>query len=79
MPECCLGVFLEAPVESTTGGGRIVLLVIFGAGAGSRGELALGPPELPHLWTHGKGMLLTVAGPLSRGELLRVAESLEAR
>jgi hypothetical protein len=50
-----------------------------GALAGSRGELVLGPRELPHLWTVGEGRLLTVAGPLSRDELLRVAESLEAR
>ncbi|MGH8983706.1 MAG: hypothetical protein ACRDY6_07500, partial [Acidimicrobiia bacterium] len=59
--------------------GREPLELSGGALAGSRGELVLGPRELPHLWTVGEGRLLTVAGHLSRDELLRVAESLEAR
>jgi hypothetical protein len=59
--------------------GRERLELTSGALAGSRGELVLGPRELPHLWTVGEGRLLTVAGPLTRDELLRVAESLEAR
>ena len=59
--------------------GRQPLELAGGALAGSHGELVLEPRELPHLWAVGEGRLLTVAGPLSRDHLLRVAESLEAR
>lgn len=66
------------PLDLGLDEGREPLVLSGGALAGSRGELVLGPRELPHVWTHGDGLLLTVAGHLSRDELLRVAESLEA-
>lgn len=65
------------PLDLGRDEGRAPLELSAGALAGSRGELVLGPREVPHVWTLGKGLLLTIAGPLSRDELLRVAESLE--
>lgn len=49
-----------------------------GALAGSEGELVIAPlaPVIPHLWALGDDLVLTVAGDLSRDELVRIAESL---
>ncbi len=50
-----------------------------GALAGEQAELVLAPSVLPHLWAAADGVLLTVAGDLSRAELVHVGESLERR
>jgi hypothetical protein len=46
---------------------------------GSKAELLLVPRGIPHLWALGDGLVVTVAGDLSRAELVRVADSLERR
>jgi hypothetical protein len=50
-----------------------------GALRGGRAELVIVPRGLPHLWALDDELVVTVAGDLSRAELLRVAESLRPR
>jgi ketosteroid isomerase-like protein len=45
--------------------------------SGVRALLSAHPLELPHLWVLHDGLLVTVAGDVTRRELLRVAESLD--
>jgi len=53
-------------------------LVTFATGAlaRQRGELVVDPSAVPHIWGMTDNLVVTVAGPLTRSELLRVAESL---
>lgn len=48
-----------------------------GALEGSTAEVLVTPRGVPHLWTEAEALVVTVAGSLSRDELVRVAESLE--
>jgi hypothetical protein len=50
-----------------------------GAFRGISAELVITLRGIPHVWAHGDDLVLTVAGALSRDELVRVAESLERR
>ncbi|MGH3039586.1 MAG: hypothetical protein ACRDLZ_09330 [Gaiellaceae bacterium] len=50
-----------------------------GALSGVEAKLLLVPRNVPHLWALGDELVVTVSGDLSRAELVRVAESLEAR
>jgi hypothetical protein len=50
-----------------------------GALSGVEANLLIVPLTLPHLWALTDELVVTVAGDLSRDELIRVAESLEAR
>jgi hypothetical protein len=43
---------------------------------GARGELVVDPNAVPHVWAIGGELVVTVAGDLDRGQLLRVAGSL---
>jgi hypothetical protein len=43
---------------------------------GATGELVTDPNSVPHVWGMTDTLVMTVAGDLSRGELLRVAQSL---
>jgi len=47
-----------------------------GALAGRCGELTVDPRAIPHLWAVADGLVVTVAGDLTQGELERVAASL---
>ncbi len=47
-----------------------------GALAGSCGELMVDPRAIPHVWAIAGGLVVTVAGDLTQGELERVAGSL---
>jgi hypothetical protein len=42
-------------------------------------DLVLAPRGIPHLWAQTDDLIVTVSGALGRAELVRVAESLEAR
>ncbi len=55
--------------------------VILGRGtlSGVEAKLLLVPRNAPHLWALGDELVVTVSGELGRAELVRVAESLEAR
>lgn len=50
-----------------------------GALSGVEANLLIVPLAIPHVWALTDDLLVTVAGDLNRDELLRVAESLEAR
>lgn len=50
-----------------------------GALSGVEANLLIVPLAIPHIWALTDELVVTVAGDLDRGELLRVAESLEAR
>lgn len=50
-----------------------------GALAGQKGWLVLEPDALPHIWTAGPKLVVTIAGTVDRAELLKVANSLHAR
>lgn len=50
-----------------------------GALRGASAELVVVPRGIPHVWALGDDLVVTVAGALSRDELVRVAESLEQR
>jgi len=50
-----------------------------GALAGAVGHVVLSPHGVPHLWALDDGLVITVAGDLSRGELVAVAGSLRTR
>jgi hypothetical protein len=47
-----------------------------GALAGEHGYLVLEPDTLPHIWTAGPELVVTIAGTVDRAELLQVANSL---
>jgi hypothetical protein len=49
-----------------------------GALRGSEAQLVLSPHGVPHLWAVANGLVVTVAGDLSRDELLTVAGSLRS-
>jgi hypothetical protein len=48
-----------------------------GALAGHEGELVIDANSVPHVWAVAGPLVVTVAGNLDRGDLIRVAESLE--
>jgi hypothetical protein len=50
-----------------------------GALAGTEAELLIAPRNTPHIWALTDDLVITIAGDLSRAELLAVAESLAAR
>jgi hypothetical protein len=50
-----------------------------GALGGVQAELLIAPRNTPHIWAKTDKLVVTIAGDLSRAELLAVAESLEAR
>jgi hypothetical protein len=50
-----------------------------GALSGAPAELVVVPRGIPHVWAQSGDLVVTVAGGLSRDELVRLAESLEAR
>jgi hypothetical protein len=50
-----------------------------GALRGTAAELVIVPRGIPHVWAETDDLVVTVAGGLSRDELVRVTESLEAR
>jgi hypothetical protein len=56
-------------------------LITIGRGAlqGAQAELLIVPRGTPHVWALHDGLVVTVAGALSRDELVRIAESLERR
>lgn len=57
------------PAQITFTGGEL---------AGQTGKLVIEPDELPHIWTAGPELVVTVAGTIDRDELLQVANSLQA-
>ncbi len=69
-------------VEDPSAGGATVgpEEVVLGAGAlaGARAKVALPPLGTPHLWVVHDGVLVTVAGDVTRADLLRIADSLKA-
>jgi hypothetical protein len=50
-----------------------------GALSGVEANVLVVPRNIPHLWALTDDLVVTVAGDLSREELIRVAESLEPR
>ena len=50
---------------------------IGGALAGDGGHLVVGAYEVPHIWTVGPKLVVTVAGTVDRADLLQVANSLQ--
>ena len=48
-----------------------------GALAGQGGQLVLEPDALPHIWTAGPKLVVTIAGTVDGAELLKVANSLQ--
>ena len=50
-----------------------------GALSGVEANLLIVPLALPHIWALSDDLVVAVAGDLNRGQLLHVAESLEAR
>lgn len=67
--------FVESIARGTSGATRVVLRS--GGLAGARAHLSAEPLGLPHLWVAQDGVLVTVAGDVTRRELLRIAGSLE--
>lgn len=59
--------FIDRPEHVTLAGGAL---------AGADAELLIVPRGIPHLWTVGDRLVVTVGGDLSRGELVGVAQSL---
>jgi hypothetical protein len=55
------------------------IVVEGGALDGETAELVLVPRGIPHLWALTDDLVVTVGGDLSRSELIRVTESLQAR
>jgi hypothetical protein len=53
--------------------------VTAGALAGVQAELLIAPRNTPHIWAKTDKLVVTIAGDLSRAELLAVVESLQAR
>jgi hypothetical protein len=49
-----------------------------GALAGREGYLVLEPDALPHVWTVGRKLVVTIAGTVTPAELLKIANSLGA-
>lgn len=54
------------------------ITVAAGALAGFQVELLIAPRNTPHIWAKTDSLVVTIAGDLSRAELLAVAESLQA-
>ena len=50
-----------------------------GALSGVEASVLIVPLAIPHIWAQTDQLVITVSGDLTRGELLHVAESLEAR
>lgn len=53
------------------------ITLLAGAFAGGKAELLIDPLVTPHLWALNQDLVVTIAGDLSREELIRAAESLE--
>jgi hypothetical protein len=53
--------------------------VAAGALEGVQAELLIVPRNTPHIWAKTDKLVVTIAGDLSRAELIAVAESLRAR
>jgi hypothetical protein len=62
--------FVDAPEPVTLRSGALR-----GAGA----QVVLAPRGIPHLWSLGRGLVVTVGGDLGRDQLVRVASSLRRR
>ena len=62
---------------ATTGTSRVTFTG--GALAGNGGYLYSEPDEIPHIWAVGPQLVVTVAGTVTRDDLLRVANSLTQR
>jgi len=67
--------FIRAPTAGTSGATQTVLRS--GGLTGAEVRLSTKPLDLPHLWTVQDGLLVTVAGDVTRRELLQIAGSLE--
>jgi hypothetical protein len=61
--------------ENVAAAGRTVTFT-GGALQGQTGELVVTPGSVPHVWTVGDRLVVTVSGDLTEAELLRVASSL---
>ena len=61
--------------ENVAAAGRPVTFT-GGALAGQTGELVVTPGSVPHVWTVGERLVVTVSGDLTEAELMRVASSL---
>jgi len=61
--------------ENVAAAGRPVTFTE-GALAGQTGELVVTPGSVPHVWTVGERLVVTVSGDLTERELVRVASSL---
>lgn len=66
-------------VRASTAGGSDARRVVLRSGglAGAHAGLSTPPLELPHLWVAQDGLLVTVAGDVTRRELLQIAGALE--
>jgi len=66
-------------VKSSPQGASPAAKVLLRAGAlrGATARLSARPLELPHLWVLHDGLLVTVAGDVSRRELLQIVQSLD--
>jgi len=53
--------------------------VASGALEGVQAQLLIAPRNTPHIWAKTDKLVVTIAGDLSRAELIAVAESLQAR
>jgi hypothetical protein len=61
--------YVDQPERVTIGTGVL---------AGADAQVLLSPHGVPHLWTVANGLVVTIAGDLSRAELVSVAGSLQA-
>lgn len=61
----------------TTAASRTTIRLERGALSGVEANLLIVPLAIPHIWALTDELVVTVAGDLSREELVRVAESLE--
>ncbi len=67
--------FVRSSLKGTSSSAKVLLRA--GALSGARARLSVHALELPHLWALRNGLLVTVAGDVTRRNLLSIAESLE--
>ena len=74
-PDPAVDPFVGSAARGTSGATDVLLRA--GGLAGATAHLSARPLALPHLWVVQHGLLVTVAGDVTRRELRQIAESLE--
>jgi hypothetical protein len=74
-PDPAVDPFVGSAARATSGATAVLLRA--GGLAGATAHLSARPLALPHLWVVQHGLLVTVAGDVTRRELRQIAESLE--